>query len=565
MKKVLKTFFEVVKSYNIEEKVLSIIALAFVIYGVVKLTMLIFSGGIVLINTSYTEGYVSNRPVLISPLYTDFSNVNRDISSLVFSGLLKYNLTTKSFIGDLADLTISPDQKTYTFKLKHNVTFQDKQLLTADDIIFTYKDIIQNLNFQNPILKANFKGVKISKIDDRTVSFTIDKPNSFFITNFSVGILPKHLLQGISIGDLLNTKFNQQPVGSGPYKVLKKVTDSDGIQRIDLVINNNYYALKPKIEEIKFNIYPDEQAMSKNRAVLDVISRLNIGEDANLASDTRFQQLKYSLPQYNAVFFNTDDSILKNKKVRLGLIKSVNKAALLVHLPGMVQIDTPLMALNQKDWIYQSNAKEAAGSLFDAGYTFDKDVNGNIKKGEIYRKDKNDKMLQLTLTARRFVNGSPQEAETKTTVNFLINSWAKVGIKVNIKYLDNTDFMNTLDSKNYQMVLTGQALGYNLDTFSYWHSSQAKNGGQNLSNYRSLTADSLIERIRATLNNTDKTQKLTRLAKVIADDAPALFLDRPSFLLLTDGKVKGIKLKNLSFTADRFSEVENWCIGKSCK
>jgi len=108
-------------------------------------------------------------------------------------------------------------------------------------------------------------------------------------------------------------------------------------------------------------------------------------------------------------------------------------------------------------------------------------------------------------------------------------------------------------------------MGYNLDTYTYWHSSQVKEGGLNLSRFMNLAADQQIEKIRATFDKDEKQERQTRLAEIIAKEVPALFLYRPNYLFLTDGKVKNISLQNLVYESDRFVNIADWCIGNECK
>ena len=122
-------------------------------------------------------------------------------------------------------------------------------------------------------------------------------------------------------------------------------------------------------------------------------------------------------------------------------------------------------------------------------------------------------------------------------------------------------YLQRLQARDYDMALAGQSLGYNLDTYSYWHSTQATSNGLNLSNYRSFGADQIIEKIRATFDQAEKDKYLKQLAQVIADDVPAVFLYRPQYTLATDNKVQqGISLSNLAFPSDRFAAIAQWCV-----
>jgi peptide/nickel transport system substrate-binding protein len=265
------------------------------------------------------------------------------------------------------------------------------------------------------------------------------------------------------------------------------------------------------------------------------------------------------------VFLNTESKILKNSKVRIALLKSLDKDALIAKLVNRVRVDTPLMGLNQKDWINTPDQKEAEGSLYDAGYKFSKDDKGQILPGETYRKDASGKVLELTLVARAYDDGTLQSEEVKVTTQTLVDSWAKVGVKTNVSYLSEADYLAAIKAKQYDMILAGQSMGYNLDTFPFWHSSQVKEDGLNLSNYRSFAADQEIEKIRESFDKDEKEARQKQLAEIISKEVPAIFLYRPDYLFLTDGKVQNIDLNNLSFESDRFVDIADWCIGKDCK
>lgn len=565
MRNFFKVFGNVLKAYNLEEKVLSLVfLLLFAFFGVKAGLYLLSPSSLLMADVdTYTEAVISSRPVLINPLYTDFSQANRDISTLVFSGLLKYDPKLKAFVDDLASLKISDDRKEYTFTLKDGVMWHDGQSLTADDVIFTY-GLIQSEEFQNPLLRANFEGVKIEKIDEKTIKMSLTKPNSFFVSTLNVGILPQHILKDTSTADLLISQFNLSPVGTGPYKVNSQLeTTGDGTQRVLLVRNENYYSIKPKINQIRFDFYPDENVLLKEKAAVNIVSKVT-GALRDLANDQRFQKLSYSLPQYTGIFFNTESAKLKNQKVRVALVKLVDKDQLIAQLQDKIRVDTPLMELNQKDWIFKPDEKEANGALFDAGYKFKKDDKGELIAGETYRRDKDGNEYELNLAARKFEDGSEQASEAEKTVNYLVEAWKKGGVKITVNWMDEAQFAEAVNTKQYDMILAGQNMGYNLDTYPFWHSSQAKEGGLNLSKFKSFAADAQIEKIRSTFDKIEKEDRQKKLAQTLADEVPVLVLYRPNYLFLTDNKVQNVSMENWSFESDRFINVADWCIGKEC-
>lgn len=545
------------RSYSIEEKVVSLI-IAIVVLGAVVQGMVEFfknpglftdEGG------TYTEGILSDNPVMLNPLYVDFTEANREISGLIFSGLTKYNPNLKAFVGDLADLTINQEGTTYSFKLKPGILWHDGEELTAEDVYFTYHDVIQSPDFQNPVLKANFEGVEIKKTGPDMIEFVLKKPNSFFITNLNVGILPKHLLGKVPVGDLPYHEFNLQPVGSGPYKISQPVeTNNEGRQRVFLSLNEKYYGKMPSIKNVRFHVYLSSDLMAKEKGTVNVISKVPKEIMKDIEDSNRFWFVNYELPQYTAVFMNMNSDVLKKKKVRIALQKAVDKNELLTLLSGKTAVDTPLMDLDQAKWLYQPNIDEANGALFDSGYMWDKDA------GDEYRKTADDANLKFVLLVRQYEEGTSASEDMKVVVNFLVEAWKKIGVETEVQYLGVGDFGERVQNRDYDLLLTGESLGYNLDTYSYWHSSQAEGNGLNLSNYKSFAADSLIEKIRKTFDMEEKEELLQDLAEEIAEDVPAIFMYRPSYVFATDNKVKNIKLDNLAYPGDRFANIAEWCI-----
>ena len=70
-----------------------------------------------------------------------------DIARFLFWGLLKFDVPTQQARPGLAESwTNSPDGKTWTFKLRKNLRWSDGAPLTADDVVFTWNDIIFNTN-----------------------------------------------------------------------------------------------------------------------------------------------------------------------------------------------------------------------------------------------------------------------------------------------------------------------------------------------------------------------------------------------------------------------------------
>jgi peptide/nickel transport system substrate-binding protein len=164
---------------------------------------------------SISEGIIGT-PRFINPLLAN-SAADQDMVSLIYSGLMRKNGDGTLF-PDLAEkYNMSKDGLTYTFVLKKKIYFQNGEPVTADDVIFTInkaKDsVIKSLH------KVDWDGVTVTKIDDRTIQFTLKKSYSSFLENATLGIMPQSVWKDSPVE--LN-EANINPVGSGPY-IIKNV------------------------------------------------------------------------------------------------------------------------------------------------------------------------------------------------------------------------------------------------------------------------------------------------------------------------------------------------------
>lgn len=551
----------VIRTYDYRDKVIS--ALAFAIFLLMIVKMIVFPYGLFGFGNAniYTEGLVSKNGIQnLNPLFVDYNEADREVSSLIFSGLMKYDPDKKAIIEDMGRLSIDESKTEYTFKVREGLKWHDGEPLTAEDVYFTFHTVVMDPAFQNEILKTNFAGVEMELVDTETVKFKLEKPNVFFISNFTVGILPKHLLEGVEAVDLLQNEFNKKPIGSGPFMVTEPVESfSDGRTQITLTQNPYYYGEPVKIEMMRFIAYPIMEDLIEHVDSVNGVPKVSGNYILNFLNNERFELIPYELPQYTAVFMNMESAILKdNQRVRLALQKAVDKDALIGDDVDKIKVDTPLMELNQEDWVYQPSIEQANGALKDAGYTYHPE---DVDHAGI-RYNESEEALQLRFIARLYDEGTYQYEETKKLVGFLQNAWESIGVGIQVEFLPPDEFKEQIMSRNYDLLLVGQILGYNLDTYSYWHSTQAGPMGQNLSNYKSFQVDSLIEDIRSTFDTEEKESKLAELAKKIKEDVPAVFLYRPVYYYAVDGKLTGVNMDEVVFSSDRFSRMASWVFNR---
>lgn len=503
----------------------------------------------------YIEGAVG-EPQYINPLYSQGSDVDMDITRLVFSSLMKYN-NQQELVSDLAEsYEVSEDEKNYTFHLRQNAYWHDGEQLTADDIVFTVQTM-KNPSYQS-VLLGNFQDVAVEKVNDFTVKFTLtgESLSPFLKENTTFGIIPEHVWQEIIPANALLTEYNLSPVGSGPYlfSEYKKDKKTGIIDSYTLVKNNSYHQEAPYIDKITFNFFDDYSSAvnSYNAGEVTGLSYLPPEERENISKKAQKKIAYYNLklPRYYALFFNQPkNTLLKSKEVRKALAFGTNREEIISQIFNGegVKIDSPIL---ESFLGHNSESKK---------YEYDKDQANNILheddwdevNEEGYRHD-GDTILEFTIT-------TTDQEEFYKLAELLQKQWKEIGVKVNIEAIDPTELQTEyIKPRNYEILLYGQLVGHDPDPYPFWHSTQRQNPGLNLTSFKDPSADDLLETARKTSKEEERVKKYLHWQNIIAEELPAIFLGSPTYAYAVDKSVQGIELEYITVPSDRLANATNW-------
>lgn len=511
----------------------------------------------------YIEGMVGQQPRFINPILAQSNDIDSDLSNIIYSSLLKLD-SKGNLINDLAEsYEISPDNLSYTFHIKQGVKWHDEEDLkaknieakdlNADDIIYTIQTI-QNPDF-NSALRANWTGIRTEKIDDYTIKFILKNSYSPFLNNLTFGVLPKHLWEFIGANNFLLAERNLKPIGSGPYKFSQFEKDKAGkINSIELIANNEYYSEKPFIEKLIFKFFSkQEDAINAfNRKEIKGISYLSPENKEKVADLNGSNLYRLKIPRYFAIFFNQAKSkALSDKTVRMALAYAIDKNRLIEEVlkgeGGLSDSPIPpqLLGYNPDIKIYDYAAEHAKNTLEAAGW-IDSDGDGVREKGDI--------KIEFTLITH-------EQPEFSKTAELIRQMWKEIGANVQIKTVQTSELRESyIKPREYEAVLFAEILNYDPDPFAFWHSSQKKESGLNLSLYDNAEVDKLLEEARQETDNDIRAEKYKKFQELIAEDIPAIFLFSPNYLYLQNKSIRGVELENIIIPSDRFNGIGKWYV-----
>jgi peptide/nickel transport system substrate-binding protein len=491
----------------------------------------------------YSEGLVGTVKN-INPVLPEGS-ASADVNRLVFNGLTRFDARGE-LEADLAkNWTISPDGKTYTFHLRHGVKWHDGVPFTARDVEFTLA-AIQSPDTRSP-LSSSWQGVKAVATDDYTVVFTLPKPFTPFINATTVGILPRHLLEGVDPSSLRVADFNQKPIGTGPFKVAQ-YNPTDG--EINLVANTDYYHGRPLLEKVTFKLYKDadsaldayakRQVMGVGKVPTDLLAR------AGGYGDLRLREL--TVPDEVGLFFRTTSPVVSDKAVRTALAMATNRQDIIKSTLGgrAVPLYSPLLPGRPGAGAKQPNpdVSKARSMLDSAGWTVGKD-GVRVKNGQ---------KLEIKLVTQ---SGTQYGAVAEK----LSDQWSKVGVRLQITEVEPSVLQQSyIRPRHYDALLYGIAVGEDPDVYAFWHSSQASDPGLNVSSYSSTASDKALEGGRTISDTQTRAAKYRAFLNAWMSDNPAVMLYSPYYVYGISNKVHGVSAHKASDPSDRFYGIEHWYV-----
>lgn len=504
---------------------------------------------------TYVEG-IAGFPHYLNPLLTGYSEVDRDVCALVFSGLTRLNARGE-VEADLArrwETTL--DGLSYTFYLRSDAYWHDGTPVTADDVVFTI-GLLQDPGFPSqPGLGANlWQAVMVEKLDRRTVRFTLSEEYAPFLDYTTFGILPAHLLMGVRAAGLPSAAFNLNPVGSGPFQVEEIEVEDGTITAMVLKPFPGYYGAQPYLDRVQFRFYPSSQAVLNAYEVGEVqgIGRIPAADLPRASTFPSLNLFSAQVAEYGVVFLNlgrSDLPFFQELEVRQALLYALDRQQIIDEaLKGQALVaHSPLIpgtwAYNDDVPRYEHDSSMATALLSEAGWVL------ASRGDDVWRKE--GRPLAFTLL-------TSSEPERMEVAQMLAEQWAAAGIKVTVETASRSEVREALESHDFEAILVHLALPGDPDPYPFWHETQVE-GGQNYAGFAHRRASEVIEQARVIVNRERRRQLYYEFQEIFAQEVPALLLYTPIYTYGVDERVHNVQIGPVVHPSDRFRTIAEWWI-----
>lgn len=538
----------------------------------------------------------------LNPLLATYNPVDRDITALIFEGL-----TTTNAYGEIvprlaASWQVSDDGLQVIVSLRRDVLWHDGVPFTAADVLFTTR-LLSAPDFPGAAdLREFWRTVEVEQLDDHTVRFRLTQPLASFPDQLRIGIVPEHVLRGVTGETLAQHPFNLDPIGTGPYQFEALTASSGALDGVQLRLAP-VFRQRPEgatgyaLERVVFRTYPTAQAALEAYAANEVNSAGIVPPDLQLAAQQTPGLSLYTAiaPQLGVLIYNWDrDSVgfVRNPRVRLALAHALDRGALVAeHLSGVaVPADSPLLpnswAYDPVPWPAYDLARaqqliETAGDVFAAPTATPEEASDEEDALEAAPPAESEpaapegeapaEQPEVTPTPTVEPTAVPSRAMTilvrqdpalEALVADIADAWARLGFEAGVQAVPPDELTARLEAGDFDMALVELSFEpyADPDPYVFWHQGQSETG-QNYGAMDDRRISEMLEMARREMYGVNRAYYYSRFQELFAQRAPALPLYYPLVVYAVDARLEGVQIGFLSAPSDRFRTIQDWRFG----
>ncbi len=416
-------------------------------------------------------------------------------------------------------------------KLRDNIHFSDGVEVSAEDVVYTLKDYINNPELETESLRSVMTQIKDAKvISEKVVEFEFNEPDAYNLqAALGFYILPKHFYS-----KLTPAQINQATgllMGSGPFKVPNLDIDNQWApgQDVVLVRNEQYWGPKPALASLRFRTITEDIARltefrNKNASMI----RPSSPQFTEVSREPGWDKEAYSLNWVNmrsgysfigwqcGLRNGKTQTPFHDKRVRLAMTLIIDRQLIINDIyDGIGEIATgpnnptsPASNPEIKPWPYDPH--RAQELLAEAGWV-DRDNDGILE---------NERGDEFSFEFTRATGGQTIERFQK----YLIDQCASVGIRCEPRIVDWSLFDQILKNRDFDAITLGwSASAPESDPKQIWSAESIQNQGHNFIQW-DAGQDQYINEIKGSLDFDTRMDYFHQLHTLIHDEQPYTFL-----------------------------------------
>ena len=436
---------------------------------------------------------------------------NRDvqyISKLAYDSLFTISENYK-IESCLATEISQISEQSYIIKLRESIYWSNGEAFSAEDVIYTIEKI-KSAEYIYTDLVNPIDNMQI--IDKYTIKFNLYEETPFFEYNLIFPIIK-------------NNSTDEELYNIGMYNI-EETTEN----KIVLSKNAEWWNKKEVengFESIIINLYPSkiDEYKAFRKSEIDIINTNNMNYEEYIGK-YGYNTKKYICPRHTFLAFNMDNEFLSSLKIRQAIEYAIDKETIVSNVFGAQYISSDF-PLDYGNYLYK-DVHEHIYSPQEAGL---------ILQGQF-----ENQTINLDLIVKN-------TDEKKVKIAELIKSdLANIGIIINIVQLEENEYQECLENKDYDLLLgtIDLSLSPNLEFFL---------GEGNLFNYNNSNVIKIVDEINNIKNEELLKEKYEELQKYYFEDIPYMSLyNNTSTLIYSENLRANVKPNYFNL----FYGIEKW-------
>ncbi|WP_342359134.1 ABC transporter substrate-binding protein [Terrarubrum flagellatum] len=465
-----------------------------------------------LVKAQLLEIGFDQSPVGLDPhLATAFSTF-AIVNGTIYEGLTAVDSSLRVGPALAESWTVAPDGKTYTFKVRGNVTFHNGAKMDSADVVSSIKRVLAK-EIASPLASRVAAIDSISAPDATTVEMKLKEPSAPLLSSLAtIAIVPKSF-------ETDKDGLQKQPVGTGPFKF--EEWQPNGY--VKLAKHAGYWSAGlPKLDGLKFNIVPESATRQVGISSgtysmlpnIDAATALQVKGKPNVKLEETLE-LAYTL-----IGLNTSKPPFDNPKVREAVNYGINRAEIVQAALFGAGVPGGPLSPALKEWAtdvkqfpcYAYDPAKAQALLKEAGVATPIAVTMNV----LPRQDIKDiaQVVQAQL--------------------------AKAGFKVELKNQELGQFVQDWRNSNFDMFASTNA--GSVDPDDYFYRTFRTGGSTNVFKYSNPSLDKILDDARATLDQAARKKMYADAQSILACSGPIAHLTYGQLFTALRSNVQGFEM-----------------------
>lgn len=451
----------------------------------------------------------------INPILSNNKNV-QDISKLIYDPLVTL---TADYQAEpcLATEWAKQSDNSYLIKLRENARWTEGQRFTAEDVRFT----IDRLKEISSIYSYNVQYViGVDIVDDYTVKINLDREIPFYEYQLTFPILSKDYYEN---EDFVNTEKNNKPTSTGKYKITEVEPSYFILEK-----NEGWWNKQDNltIEKITVNLYSSIGELYNSFKIgnIDLLSTTNDNLQEYIGS-IGYSTKELKGREHTFLALNMQNNFLAKQEVRKAIAYSIDKENIVSSIFNS-KCFTSSFPLDYGSWLGQGqeassgyNIEQGKQILADNGWSY---RSGSWQKTENYRTQR----LALNLLVKA------NDAFKVAVAENIKQQLESQGIGINIVQASDAQYTNSINSKNYDMVLASMTLSPSPNLTTYF-------GEGNIANYSNEEVTNMMNEVKNTTDDNILKEKYERLAEIYKTDVPYISLYNNKYIVAYNSGLVG--------------------------